>query len=76
VPPKEGAYKPHPRSSSAAEIVWLLASELNDARDLIDHEKVDYAPTKPPAKLEDALVAYQKNAAEFEQRLSKISDAA
>jgi uncharacterized damage-inducible protein DinB len=76
VPPKEGAYKPHPRSSSAAEIVWLLAGELKDACDLIDHGKVDYVQTKPPANLEDALAAYEKNAAEFERRLSKVSDSA
>jgi len=76
VPTKEGAYRPHPRSSSAAEIVWLLASELQDACDLMDNGKVDYVQTKPPANLEDAIAAYEKNAAGFEQRLAKVSDQA
>ena len=76
VPAEQAGYKPHPRSSSAADIVWLLASELKDACDLMDHGKVDFVQTKPPARLEEALTAYEKNAAAFETRLAKVSDAA
>ena len=33
IPPDKASYKPHERCSSAADIAWLLASELHDARE-------------------------------------------
>jgi hypothetical protein len=42
VPPDRSDYKPHPRSTSAADLVWLLASELHDACELIDRGEVNY----------------------------------
>ena len=31
VPADQAGYRPHPRSTSAGDLVWLLASELRDA---------------------------------------------
>jgi hypothetical protein len=31
VPPDQAAYKPHPRSTAARDLVWLLALEVHDA---------------------------------------------
>ncbi len=31
VPADQASYRPHPRSTSAGDLVWLLASELRDA---------------------------------------------
>ena len=75
VPSDQGAYRPHPRSSSAADIAWLLASELQDACELIDHNKVDFA-LKPAPTLEKSIAAYEHNMAELEKRLAKMDDAA
>ena len=68
VPGDQGAYRPHPKSSSAGDIVWLLASELKDACDLVDNGQVEYVP-RPAPGLADSVAAYERNAAELEKRL-------
>ncbi|MDQ6894763.1 MAG: hypothetical protein M3167_19070 [Acidobacteriota bacterium] len=75
VPGDQPAYRPHPRSSSAGDLVWLLASELKDACDLVDNGEVDYVQ-RPAPGLADSVAAYERNAAELEKRLGSIDDAA
>ncbi len=74
LPPDQGSYKPHPRSSSAADIAWLLASELHDACELIDHSQVNYVQ-KPAPSLKESIAAYERNVGELEKRLAKMDDA-
>ena len=42
VPADQTAYRPHARSSSAGDLVWLLAAELHDACDLVDRSEVNF----------------------------------
>jgi uncharacterized damage-inducible protein DinB len=76
IPPDQLAYRPHPRSTSTGDLVWLLAGELHDACDLIDHHEVAFKQTPAPAKLDESIAVYEKNAAELEKRLAKVDDAA
>jgi uncharacterized damage-inducible protein DinB len=76
VPAGKAGYKPHERSSSAGDLVWLIASEWGDARELIDKGEVNYAMRPAPAKLSDSIAAFEKNAGEIEKRLAKLGDAA
>jgi uncharacterized damage-inducible protein DinB len=76
VPPDKLAYRPHPRSSSAGDLVWLLASELHDACQIVDRLELDYKPTPAPAALADSIGTYERNAAELEKRLVALDDAA
>jgi uncharacterized damage-inducible protein DinB len=76
VPPGEAAYRPHPRSSSAGGLVWLLAGELGDACSLVDRREVNYVQTPEPGTLAESLAAYEKNAGELEKRLATLDDAA
>ena len=76
VPAKEAAYKPHPKSSSAADLVWMIASEWGDACALIDRARVDYAPRPTPSDVGASLAEFEKNAAAIEQRLASIDDRA
>jgi uncharacterized damage-inducible protein DinB len=76
VPPDKLAYRPHPRSASAGDLVWLLASELHDACEIIDRLELNYAPTPAPAALADSIGAYERNAADLEKRLAALDDAA
>jgi len=64
VPGDSAAYRPHPRSSSAGGLVWLLASELHDACELVDRLEVNYVPPPEPASLEESVAAYERNAGE------------
>jgi DinB family protein len=73
VPKDQAAYRPHPRSNSAGDLVWLLASELSDACELVDHGKVDFVQ-KPAPAIGEAAAAYERNADALEKRLGKLDD--
>jgi hypothetical protein len=75
VPPGQLAYKPHPRSRSAGDLVWLLAAELHDACELVDRGDVEYKDVPAPATLAEAIAAYERNAADFEKKLPRLDDA-
>lgn len=75
VPPDKTAYRPHPRSTSAGDLVWLLADELHDACELVDHSEVNYVQ-KPAPELNESIAAYERNAGELEKRLARLDDAA
>jgi DinB family len=74
VPTDQAAYRPHARSTSAGDLVWLLASELQDACELVDRGEVSYVVRPAPA-IGESIVAYEKNAAALETRLAKVDDA-
>ena len=74
VPPDQAGYKPHPRSTSAGDLVWLLAVELRDARELLEHGDVNYMETPAPGVAE-SIAAYEKNAAALKTQLAKVDDA-
>jgi hypothetical protein len=74
VPADKAGYRPHPRSTSAGDIVWLLASELHDACELVDRGEVSYA-VKPAPGIPESVSAYEKNAAALEACLAKADDA-
>ena len=76
VPAAQAAYRPHPRSTSAGDLVWLLASELADACEVAEKGEVNFVMKPAPAKLEDSVAAYERNIAELEKKLAKLDDAA
>jgi len=74
IPTDQTAYRPHPRSSCAGDIAWLLASEMHDACELIERGEVSFAP-RPAPSVPESVAAYEKNASELEARLTTITDA-
>jgi uncharacterized damage-inducible protein DinB len=75
VPADKGDYRPHPKSSSAADIAWLLAFELHDACEVVDRSEVNYVQ-KPPPAISESIASYERNSSELEKRLAKLDDAA
>ena len=73
VPAGEAAYRPHARSTSAGDLVWLLASEFGDACELIDRGEVNYAQ-RPAPSVQESIATFERNAAELEKRLSALDD--
>lgn len=69
-------YRPHPRSRSAAELIWLLALEEQAGSELIDTGKIDWKETPPSKSLEEMITEYEKAHAELVQRLKKLDDTA
>src|SRR5512141_265953 len=76
VPGDRASYKPHERSSSAGDIVWLLASELHDACDIVDKGELNFVQRPAPATVAESAAAYEKNAGELEKRVARLDDAA
>ena len=74
VPPDQAAYTPHPRSTAAGDLVWLLAAEMHDACKLIDEGEVNYVP-KPAPPVAESLAAYEKHLGELKSRLAKVDNA-
>src|SRR5262245_61454660 len=75
VPADQAGYRPHPRSTAAGDLVWLLASELQDACELIDRGEVSYVP-RPVPTVSESIAAYERNAEAFQKRLAAVDDAA
>jgi hypothetical protein len=75
VPPDQAAYRPHPRSTSAGDLVWLLASEVRDACELVDRGEVTYLE-RPAPPVPESIAAYEDHAARLEERLARLSDGA
>ena len=76
VPPDQLAYRPHARSTSAGDLVWLLAAELKDATTVARKHEVSFAIPPAPASLEEMIAAYKKNAAGLKTALAKVTPAA
>ena len=75
VPADHAGYRPHPRSTSAGDLVWLLATELHDACELVDRGEVSYVARPAPA-VPESIAAYEKSAVALETRIAKLDDAA
>lgn len=74
VPADQAGYTPHPRSTTAGDLVWLLASELDDACALIDTGELNYVP-RPAPGIAESIAAYETHAAALETRLASLTDA-
>ena len=73
VPAAEGAYRPHPRSTCAGDLVWLLASELRDACELIDRGEVSFV-LRPAPSVAESIAEYERNAEDLKKRLQTLDD--
>jgi DinB family protein len=73
VPTDRGDYRPHPRSTSAGDLLWLLASELRDACEVVDQGSVSFVP-RPAPPIPECIAAYERNADDFEKRIASVDD--
>ncbi len=69
-------YRPHPRSRSAVELVWLLALEEQACVKWAAGENADWTETPPPGTLEEVIAAYEKAHREVAPRLKALNDQA
>jgi uncharacterized damage-inducible protein DinB len=76
LPHDKADFRPHPRSRSAAELVWLLVQEEQACETLIDTLQVHWKETAPTLGLEEMIAAYQKAHQEVAGRLKKLDDQA
>lgn len=74
VPADKLDYRPHPRSRSAAELVWVQVLEKRCWFELLDTGKITWRVPPAPLGLEEMLAAYGKAHAELAVRLKKLDD--
>lgn len=74
VPVDQAAYTPHARSTNAGDLMWLLATELHDACELIDRGEINYV-YQPSPGVPESIVAFERHAAALESRLPSLDDA-
>ena len=74
VPADQASYSPHPRSTAAGDLVWLLATELHDACELIDRGEVSYVQRPTPA-VSESIAAYERNVEALQKRVTTLDDA-
>lgn len=67
-------FRPHPRSRSAAELVWLLVLEEQAGAELIEAGKIRWKETPPLKSLKEMMAEYEKAHAELAQRLQKLDE--
>jgi uncharacterized damage-inducible protein DinB len=74
VPAGQGGYRPHPRSTSAGDLVWLLATELRDACELVENGEVSPV-ARPSPTVTESVAAFEQNAKDLATRLETLDDA-
>jgi uncharacterized damage-inducible protein DinB len=67
-------YRPDPKSRTAAELAWLLATEEAALVTLLDTGTIEWRETPPPARVEEIVAAFEKSAAAVEDRLRKLDE--
>jgi len=69
------AYRPEPRSRTAAEIAWLLATEEEALVGLLETGTIDWKETPPPAEAAAIVARFEKSAAAVDARLAGLAPA-
>ena len=66
---------PKRKARTAAELAWVLAAEEAALLALLDTGVVEWKEQAPPARVEDIVAVYEKNAAAVNQRLDGLDEA-
>ncbi|HEY7573609.1 MAG TPA: DinB family protein [Thermoanaerobaculia bacterium] len=68
-------YRPHPKSTAAGDLAWMLAQEAGQAGTLIDAGRVEYVEEPAPKSVETIASAFERGAVEIEKRLPGLDEA-
>jgi uncharacterized damage-inducible protein DinB len=68
-------YRPDPKARTAAELAWLLVAAEGALLSLLETGTVEWKETKPPARLDEIVAAFERNAAAVNERLGRLDEA-
>ena len=74
VPQARLDYRPDPKGRTAAELAWLLAAEEAALLALLDKGAVEWKDTKPPARIDEIVAAFERDAAAVNERLGRLDE--
>lgn len=69
-------YRPEPRSRTAAELAWVLASEQAALLGLVQTGSVTWKEQAPPATVADIVATYEQNAQAVTAAIERMDEAA
>jgi uncharacterized damage-inducible protein DinB len=69
-------YRPEPRSRTAAELAWLLATEEAALLTLIETGSVEWKESSPPERVEEIVSAYERDSAAVDARIAALDEEA
>lgn len=69
-------YRPDPKSRTAAELAWLIAFEDSALVPLLEKGSVEWKEEPPPARVEEIVAAYERNAGAVDDLIAKLDDRA
>jgi uncharacterized damage-inducible protein DinB len=76
VPESRPDYRPDPKSRTATELAWLLAQSEAALVKLIDKGEIQWSESKPPAKLDAIVSAFETSANAVNEKIGKLDEAA
>ncbi len=76
IPKGRPDYRPDPKSRTALELAWLLASEEAGIMSLIKDGAVEWKESKPPDDIGSVVAAFERSSAEVNEKLAHLDDAA
>ena len=74
VPQGRIEYRPDPKARTAAELAWLLAAEEAALVTLLDTGTIEWKEQPPPARVDEIVAAFERNAAAVDARLGKLDE--
>jgi uncharacterized damage-inducible protein DinB len=68
-------YKPEPKSRTAAQLAWVIASEEAALVDAITKGEIDWTETPAPGTVDEIVRFYEQNAAAVDEKLATLDAA-
>lgn len=68
-------YRPDPKARTAAALAWLLATEEAGLVSLLDKGVVEWKELPPPARIDEIVAAFERDAAAVNERLGRLGEA-
>jgi len=67
-------YRPDPKARTAAELAWLLVAAEGALLSLLETGTVEWKEAKPPARIDEIVAAFERNAAAVNERLGRLDE--
>jgi uncharacterized damage-inducible protein DinB len=67
-------FRPDPKARTAAELAWVLAAEEAALVSLLDTGTVQWKDEAPPARVEEIVAAFEKNATSVNEKLERLDE--
>src|SRR5260370_6485761 len=74
VPQGRMDYRPDPKARTAAELAWMLAVEEWALLSLLDAGSVEWKEGKPPARIDEIVASFERDAAAVNERLGRLDE--